>query len=302
MLVAVLIVLAGCSAVGGSDTSTSPSALTPAPVPTGGPDGALAPGLSASGVTDPVRLAASHRGRLLATNYTERTTTVVRAEGRTLTARNLSVRRDGDTYLLGFELVGERRRESRSYQTVAAAVWSNGSAAVQRLTDRSNTTEYETVEAGFYRSFARPNVRLYAQVLEGTSPRVTPTGEGYRLSVTVESVPAAFGLRGAARTGPATVQATLSPAGVLRRAVLTYPVTYTGREATLTHTLAYTDVGTTRVSRPAWFGTALAGVSVPTASRGTGPSDAGNTTATATPSPSPPTDRRLLPAVHERPA
>jgi hypothetical protein len=263
--VVVLLVLAGCSAVPPAGESTPADQLTPAPVPTPpAEERSLAPGLFADGTVDAETLTEAHREALEGRTYTQRIVSEVRAEGGPqLASRRLLVTHGETAYRLGFELTGERRNESRSYQTVAASVWANDSLTVQRITNRANTTDYETVSSRFYREFARPNVRLYAQVLATADTRVVARDAAngtarYHLVATVERAPAAFGLRGAGQTGPATVEAVVRETGLLERVVITYPAGYLGESATLTHTLSVSDVGSTSVERPVWFERAVA--------------------------------------------
>jgi hypothetical protein len=275
LAVATLLVLAGCSAAPADDTA---STVTPVPVPTDAPgERRLAPGLSGDGILDAEALAAAHRRHLDGVSYTERTDVVVLSrDGAPLAGRHLSVEHGEDAYLLEFSLTGERRRESRSYQTVAATVWSNRTVTVQSVTNRANTTDRERLDSEFYREFVEPNVRLHAQVLARNGARIverSSRGERtrYHLRATVEDVPPSFGIRGAAQARDATLRAVVTDRGVIARVVVVMPVVYGGRTATLRHEFTYTRVGDTSAARPPWFEAALAdGRSVPAPSAAPG--------------------------------
>jgi hypothetical protein len=265
-----LVALAGCSAIGGGagdgsgvGTPGGDTTVTPAPVPTDRPDGSLAPGLTNDGVVDAERLAEAHRRALADRSYTERSLTVVtrRSGGSRLGARVLVSRRGAEAFTIRYDLLGEPREAARSYETVSAVVWSNGSETVQAITDETGT-RYEALGTSFYGNYAAPDALLYARVLERNPvdrvERVTADGAtGYRVTATLESPPPSFGLSGTVATGPADLVALVSTDGVVRRVVVTYPARYRGEAARVEHRFEYRDVGNTSVSRPPWFEQAI---------------------------------------------
>ncbi|WP_435195255.1 hypothetical protein [Natronomonas sp. EA1] len=102
-LLALLLVLAGCSALApGGDTTPEPT-LTPAPVPedtpspTRAPPERLAPGLTTAGVDNATALAAAHATRLNGT-YVLRRNVTVRNTNINVVARSRSVIRDNGTH------------------------------------------------------------------------------------------------------------------------------------------------------------------------------------------------------------
>lgn len=265
----VLVALAGCSAVGGGSggaggvTPGGEPTVTPAPVPTDRPGGSLAPGLTGDGVVDAERLAAAHRRALTDRSYTERSLTVVtrRSNGSQLGARVLVSQRGTEAFTIRYDLLGEPREAARSYETVSAVVWSNGTETVQAITDETGT-RYEALGTSFYGNYAAPDALLYTRVLERNPidrvEYVTANERaGYRVTATLESPPPSFGLSGTVATGPANLVAHVSPDGVVRRVVVTYPARYRGEAAQVEHRFEYLDVGNTSVSRPPWFEQAI---------------------------------------------
>jgi len=111
----VLVVTAGCGSL--TDSPTETTTVTPAPVPAPSPSpeepgGSLAPGLDASGVTDPGSLAQSHGEITDRTSYrVDRTSSVVHWFGNT-TAESAVVRR------LTYENASRYHLAADPYETV----------------------------------------------------------------------------------------------------------------------------------------------------------------------------------------
>lgn len=72
IVVAAVVVLAGCSSPASPQTRTATATATAAPVPTDAPSTFLAPGVTPRGVVNPVALVTAHRRTLRGTNVTVR--------------------------------------------------------------------------------------------------------------------------------------------------------------------------------------------------------------------------------------
>lgn len=263
LALAAVLVLAGCSGTAGFEGTPTRSA-TPVPVPTDATPAtrSTAPGLSPRGVENASLLAAAHRRVLTDTPYTEQTVTTVRDGNEVLGRRTLVVRRGPAAFDLSYAVEGGPRRDARSFQTVAAEVWSDGETTVQSVTDGDGSTRRARLSNALYDDFTDPNARPYAGTLERASlrradrrivdgtPRYVFAAEG------VTPLPV-FGLAGTIPTGNATLRAVVGADGVVYRVTVTFPAQYRGRSATVEHVFEYVDVGTTTAPRPSWYGAAI---------------------------------------------
>ncbi|MEF8842284.1 MAG: hypothetical protein V5A62_11760 [Haloarculaceae archaeon] len=263
LVLAATLVLAGCSGAVGSE-GTPTRSVTPAPVPADAtpPARATAPGLSPRGVENASLLAASHRRMLSDDPFTERTVTTVRDRNAVLGRRTLVVEQGPEAFRLVYGVEGGPRHDARSFQTVAAEVWSDGRTAVQSVTDGDGTVRRQRLPSGFYATFVDPEVGLYAGTLERASlrrvdRRVVDGTARYVFvaeSITPRSV---FGLPGASPTDNATLRAVVGADGVVHRVTVTFPARYRGRSATVEHVFEYVEVGTTTAARPPWYDEAI---------------------------------------------
>lgn len=149
MLVAVLVVLAGCSgAFGGGDESTE--TVTPAAVPTDEPTSTpvprLAPGVTKRGIESPRALIAAHRSLLQNRSFTQRSNSTALAANGSTVLRTTSTARAGPPGT-GFRSVIERNgsylsQESAPISTRSEAWW-NGEQYVVKRTFSNGTTRYD---------------------------------------------------------------------------------------------------------------------------------------------------------------
>lgn len=260
LVLTAMLVLAGCSGAVGSE-GTPTRSVTPAPVPSDAtpPARATATGLSPRGVENASQLAAAHRRALADVPFTERTVTTVRdRNGSVLGRRTLVVEQGPEAFRLVYGVEGGPRHDARSFQTVAAEVWSDGRTAVQSVTDGDDTVRRQRLSSGFYADFVEPEVGFYVGLLEGASLRrvdrrvVDGTTRYVFVAENVTPRPV-FGLPGASPTGDATLRAVVGADGVLHRVTVTFSAQYRGRSATVEHVFEYVELGTTTAPRPPWY-------------------------------------------------
>jgi hypothetical protein len=271
LLLSLLVVLAGCSGATGFD-GTPTRSVTPVPVPTDATPASRAtvPGLSPRGVENASLLATAHSRALEGRSYTERTVTTVRAgnaiDGNvmrgSLGRRTLVVRRGPAAFGLSYAVEGGPRLGARSFETVAAEVWSDGRTTVQSVTDGDGSTRRARLPNVIYDDFVDPDARPYARTLERASLRrvdrrvVDGTARYVFAADDVLALPV-FGLAGTIPTGNASLRAVIGSDGAVYRVAVTYPAQYRGQSATVEHVFEYVDVGTTTVPRPSWYDEAI---------------------------------------------
>jgi hypothetical protein len=271
---AVLLALAGCSAVpGGGGGGPATESLTPAPIPEQGTSAErLAPGLTREGVTDPLALANAH-GAALETDYGFHSNWTARY-------RNGSVHAHADQRVLvtpaGFTArvtVAGRPGFLTTGPRLTATFWSNGTVLAERI-EREDTVGYRYLGAatynggaGFYTSLRRPKPwRDHYALFTAVETRVVDEFGGdtgpRRYTVVGERLrdPAVFGAATDVRR-PANVslRAVVTEGGAVRSLRLSYDGTVrNGRRVHVTRSIDYEDdVG--QVTRPEWFGVALNG-------------------------------------------
>lgn len=273
---AVVLLLAGCSTLSSDPAPRGPTeTATPAPVPTGGPDGVLAPGVTREGVTDPRTLAEAHVARLADESYTLVVTRTTRHPNGTLRERldlNLSLAADR-SYLVHAETEGPEAPVFLGRPPASAAFWSNGSVYTRRLTHRGDTT-YTTFQptngAGTWQYWARTvpfggrggNPRGFITRTFGSTPtrttgRVADDGTtAYTLVGTGATAPIELGVEDPREVD---LRATVTAEGLVRSVNLTYVGTVDGQPIEVTRRFRYERVGATNVTRPAWVARALSG-------------------------------------------
>lgn len=263
LALAVVLVLAGCNGVAGSERTPTRS-VTPAPVPTDAtPQSRVTvPGISPRGVENASLLAAAHRERLSDVAFTERTVTTVRDGDAVLARRTLVVRRGTDAFRLGYEVDGAPRRDAGSSETVAAEVWSDGRTSVRSATAGDGSVRRHRLPGGSYATFAEPGASPYARTLERASLRPVDRrvvdGTTRYAFVAEDVVPRpGYGLSGTTPTGGASVRAVVAADGVVHRVTIAFPARYRSRSVTVEHVFEYVDVGTTTAPRPSWYGEAV---------------------------------------------
>jgi hypothetical protein len=263
LLLSLLVVLAGCSGATGFD-GTPTRSVTPVPVPTDATPASRAtvPGLSPRGVENASLLAAAHDRAFEGVPFTERTVTTAQDGEEVLGRRTLVVRRGPAAFGLSYAVEGAPRLGARSFETVAAEVWSDGRTTVQSVTDGDGSTRRARLPNVIYDDFVDPDARPYARTLERASLRrvdrrvVDGTARYVFAADDVLALPV-FGLAGTIPTGNASLRAVIGSDGAVYRVAVTYPAQYRGQSATVEHVFEYVDVGTTTVPRPSWYDEAI---------------------------------------------
>jgi len=273
---ALLVVLAGCSGLPGSGTPTdggttptpTPTATTDTPTPTPtatqspSPE-TVAPGLTESGVVDAWALAREHKTTLRSVSRTvqvERTVTA--ADGTTLARVETTVDRSGPlvpgTYR---RTVSGSAPGSVGEPTTDLAVWTNGTATVTK-TGSGGAATY-TNSSGRASVFGSDGTRWQTLFLLFTGTNVTVTDERTRNGVSayrVESTGQPSGDSRFASYGNVSVTAVVSEDGIVRRYELSYDRSIDGRQVTVTESVRFTDLTSTEVTKPDWYGTGNATV------------------------------------------
>lgn len=257
LVVAVLAVTAGC---GSFATASDPTpTVTPAPVPTASPTpdeprGAVAPGLRATGVTDPGRLARSHVEAASGTSYVWRSSTAASHQFRNSTVdtseSQMVAAGNGSTYHRTVDqyetmLDGEVRRlddyEEYVDGTVIYRKWSSDDGR----TVRENVT---TNDSGRYAPIAAQRIRRYL-ALDAASVSRVDVGEGahYEVVGTRETLPR-FGSLDSYRA-----RAVVRADGFVKRLDVRFHVRRNDERIDVRYNFTYERVGETTVSEPDWI-------------------------------------------------
>ena len=253
MLVAVLVVLAGCSGASTAGQATaSPKSSTAAPVPTDAVWGTVAPGVDDGGVFDAVELASAHRSTLDGQRVTVRRTARVASP-------NGTVRRWNRTTVLGPE-----RRRSYTVRRAGGTVrerWTNGSHVAERVVedgtvtfrsvrpsdgfDRTSVrTAYERSLPGLFASLERARVERYDEREGLVRYRVT----GRAGPLFEADSPLGLDPEGG------TLTLLVDERGFVPRYALRYEATTRrGDRATVVERVEHAAVGSSEVPRPSWI-------------------------------------------------
>lgn len=276
MVVAGLLLVAGCSgAAPVADGPATPTA-TPAPVPTLSPTPTatpeqLAPGVTAAGVVAPERLAAAHRSVLttrgsFGTAYTIRSDYLERAPNGSVRTRVRSrhgldtprslhrVEWTGDAAgLVGLERPPGPRGVAESYCQLGECL--------ATVTARNATTYREGVILGpaFFTAVSKQRL---AALLGAVRTTVAGTVERngtthYRIRATAVRRTGPLGIRpGIDRIRNVSFSALVAPSGLIRHYRLAYTADRGGAPVRVRLTTRFSALGATTVERPGWYGTA----------------------------------------------
>ena len=154
ILIAVLVVLAGCSGVlGGSGEPTE--TLTPAAVPTDEPTPTpvpqLAPGVTEQGIENGSALVAAHGSFLQNRSFTMRSNSTLLASNGSVLFRETGTLRagpSGEGFYVIFEENSSYGYPNSGAWPVRTEGWSNGEQAFVKRTYTNGTTTYDRLEAG----------------------------------------------------------------------------------------------------------------------------------------------------------
>jgi len=283
VLVALLIVLAGCNAFGGTDSPTESATSVPTvrSTPTEAPDspstsageetttgtpgvGSYPPGVSADGISAPFSLASAHAGALENRSYTVRTAYEIRYQNGTVYAGDsitATVGPGDDTY--------RYRRTVRGKATGVLGMtngsihlYANGSVVVRRFVVGTNATEPFVVRdangdpvpphdvfplAPYDRigtAFSRLS-NVSVERLNDSAYRVRAT-ESATESVRIRAI-------SVRNVSLETFTATITADGLVREYRYRLRGTVDGHAVTVTKRYRYADVGNTTVEAPPWY-------------------------------------------------
>ncbi|GGM45860.1 hypothetical protein [Haloarcula argentinensis] len=240
VVVAVFVVLAGCSGVPWSPTVT--------PSPTSGENtSALAPGLTESGVTDAWALTKAHRDHLTNTTYTKRSYRSIRANGTLLQNLSATMKRGhGGQYLYELHIGGTERNPTR-----AITVFRNDSMLVQRTAYENGTVVHVGAEKATTPGKERYGAVYSKLVASNTTVAETVERNGTRL-YRVESVGEPDTSSAYTNASNYEFSALISPEGFVHEYHVSYATSRDGRPVTVTVSLQFTERGQTTVHPPAW--------------------------------------------------
>jgi hypothetical protein len=251
--VVLLVMLAGCGGILGSET-TAPGTSTPADVPTDGPLADPPSGLSESGVTDPAGLASTHDTALNDTSFTyEETQMLTATNGTELVNTTIRAQYPAD---------GGQALINQTYGTPAPMLdgatgtvtqWYNGSAALLRITTAEGT-EYGVIpETGVGVPSFSDQLESYYSAADNAT--VTSDDGSIQLQFTTTAGEEVAGQLPVEVTNR-TVTVTMTDAGQIEQ----YRVEYTGTpvanpETTVegVRTVEVMEVGTTAPEAPDWL-------------------------------------------------
>lgn len=249
LLLAVVVVLAGCTALG-----TGPASPTPTATPDW-PD-ELPPGMTTTDVAEPLRLVRAHTATLVGTSYTYRQTVTISTTDGIQLGTVRSVRRVEPDGSFVHRMRTEGVVPSVVSNVEAVDVYSNGTVTVVRFRqpDGENRTLVSPAdEARISAGDVIQKGTLYS-MFSTTDPAVR--GPVRRGGTTYLHVRGANGTAtiGFTEATNASFEALIAPSGLIYRYALAYHVndSYTGWEGRILRRVVYDDVGTTTVERPAW--------------------------------------------------
>lgn len=273
LLVAGLLVLAGCGGLGGGTPTPAPTA--PAET-TAGADAFVAPGVTREGIADPDALARAHGAAVEGRSYVLASERVARYPNGTLRSRlTVRVALGADHgYRATASTAGPEAPTFLGDPPATGTFWSNGTTYARRFThgERTVYNEFEPRQNGagtwsywvrtvpfggrqsdpvsFYRAvfWSARSWSVERRPANGTAAyRLVATGtteSGFDPDVT--------------RLRTARLVADVAPSGLVRTLSLRYAGESAGAPVRVRWTVRYRGVGSTAVARPPWLGRALA--------------------------------------------
>jgi hypothetical protein len=253
LLLAVLVVSAGCNAFTG-DEPTAEETVTPAPVPTDGAD--YPPGVASDGVVASV-VTETHERRMNDVNYTFLSQQRVVGDNGTMwvTNRSRQIANDDGAYAGRIDHRVNEFPLGRFAEPIE--YWGNESVYASRRVLSEQTEFY-----GWQRTDQTANLTslpLIERTLAATELSVVDRPAGVRLVGTSlrepDKLPSPPYLR-----EPRNVSLTVAVTdrGVIERWRLAYDATLANRTVRVTRDARLTDIGSTTVRRPDWVGQARA--------------------------------------------
>ena len=266
VLLAALVVLAGCSGFAGSGDPTE----TVTPVPELPDEPVYPPGVTGSGVMDPGAVASAHADEVADVSYTLLSARTVRAENGTLLSHfTVQVELDDDhSYRARARTEGPAAPKFLGRPPATAVFWSDGETYLRTLA-REGTTTYDELDPG---SQVVPTWRYWTgaaafgdrsssaittirDVLAAFTWRVGTAERGNTTDYRLESEAYTAGTVGPPEVTDvrnATATVTVTEPGLVRSIRLRYVGTIDGNPVAIERTVEYDAVGNTTVERPEW--------------------------------------------------
>lgn len=251
VVVCVLLMVAGCSGLGGEEPPTA-TAVEPAPVPADPP-----PGVSESGGVDAVALLSSHVDQLRDGSATVTERRVERYANGSLRFDRTTTTYHGpvDRFYVVQTIEGT---DPGAYGSTEGRYerWANGTLGVAAVRD-DDEVSFEPAYPGQFRINNFERLYPLFTALEPTVREREGEEVVFVASATREQVPGGFGEDPVRNVHNVTFEATVTPAGLVRSYRLSYTGTVDGATVHVTERLRYEDVAATDVPRPAWVDEAI---------------------------------------------
>lgn len=263
-VLAVLVVLAGCTGLG-----LDPGSPTPTPTATPEWPDDLPPGVTTATVTGSLDLARAHTAALSGRSFTFRATIVVRTTDGIRLGVVHTVRRVGPDGRFVHRMRVEGVVPSVVTDLRAVDAYSNGSVVVIRFRRQGQNKTLVTAvqESPIQANDVIGKGPLYS-MLTATRPAVVrPITRGGTTYLHIRGTNGTTKL-GFTEATNATFEALVAPSGLVHRYAFSYranDTTYRDWEGRIVRTVVYEDVGSTTVQRPGWVAAELANATeVPT--------------------------------------
>lgn len=285
VLVTVLLaVLAGCAGFLGSTPAATPEpSVTPAPIPLT-PEG-IAPGITAHGVTDPSELADAHNAAMR-TSFTLSANQTTRSPAGTLIAQRtvtVKVAANYSRHSVAITVAGPEGIRLLGQPPARAEFWSDGHQFLRAYTRENQTTynEYKpslstdgrTVgSTNYWVTTVAPGGQPWSDIqplFRSFEPRLetqvdAPNRRVYRLSSSTVVRPDTLARAESMEVVQAgRFDAVVDANGLVRRYNLRYTGRIDGRTVIVTRRIRVTQVGSTTVGQPDWYGKATNGTTEP---------------------------------------
>lgn len=267
-LVALVVLLSGCSGVGSGGTGAQSSTMTPvevpdvtpAPTPTGDADRWLAPGLTDRGVEGAWLLGRAHEAVLANTSYTSRTVETTRYANGTVRGRiRTTVRATPGAFTTVSIPTGTHARAYPFPDAERVEVYGVDGRLHFAVTDADGTWyfSFDRADAGvpsLYALLSSVETHTAGTVARNgtTLYRVRATGLADTRRFAVAVGVAANGYEASA-VGNVSLRALVDSRGLVREYELDYTLRRDGPDLRVTRRVRYTDLGETSVQRPSWY-------------------------------------------------
>lgn len=260
ILVAVACLLAGCSAAPQRGSTTGGGVtVTPAPVPvTANASSAsrrLAPGITQSGIVDPIALSEAHERALDGRPYIQTANLTVRNASGVVTTRRSFVTRVSASHRLKHTIIRADGPNAPFFGTDGAtAIWSVGSQQFQAV-DGPNGTRYRELSPweSVQPSLIAPPGGAVFLVASAVETNVSNRTAGPDLEVTGRRLESAALLASAAGVSDPqrpVLRATVRPDGLVRSYRLRFSASAGNRPVTVRIAVRYTRVGNPAIGPP----------------------------------------------------